>query len=95
MTQEELAEEVDITRTYLSMIECGRKDIKASLLAKIAEALGTNVNALLFGLQQHDQEDYVAEIGDILYVCTPAERAVILETIRTIQASLIRRRGTL
>ena len=42
MTQEELAEAVDITRTYLSLIECGHRNIRISLLVDIAAALGTH-----------------------------------------------------
>lgn len=95
MTQEELAEAVDITRTYLSLIECGHRNIRISLLVDIATALGTTVNVLLFGEQEYDHEDYIAEVEDLLYDCNIAERMVILDTARAVKNSIMKRRGTL
>lgn len=95
MTQEELAEAVDITRTYLSLIECGHRNIRISLLVDIASALGTTVNVLLFGEQKYDHEDYIAEVEDLLYDCNIAERMVILDTARAVKKSIMRRRETL
>ena len=95
MTQEELAEAVDITRTYLSLIECGHRNIRISLLVDIASALGTTVNVLLFGEQKYDHEDYIAEVEDLLYDCNIAERMVILDTARAVKKSIMKRKGTL
>lgn len=94
MTQEELAEAVDITRTYLSLIECGHRNLRISLLVDIAAALGTTVNVLLFGEQKYDHEDYIAEVEDLLYDCSLSERIVILDTARAVKESIIKRRGT-
>ncbi len=39
-TQRELAKEVGVTETYLSMIECGRRSIPDRTLLKVANAFG-------------------------------------------------------
>jgi len=47
LTLDQLGAEVSIAGSQLSLIENGRKEPRLSLLARIASALGTNVNALL------------------------------------------------
>jgi len=49
-TQEELAFEADVHRTYIGAVERGEKNISVISLAKIAKALKTNVSELTKGI---------------------------------------------
>jgi transcriptional regulator with XRE-family HTH domain len=42
LTQEELAWEADIDRTYMNHVENGRKNISVNILEKIIKALGSD-----------------------------------------------------
>ncbi|MCL5774247.1 MAG: helix-turn-helix transcriptional regulator [Firmicutes bacterium] len=46
MTQEELAEAVEITPNYISMLERGRKNPSIQILKKIADVLGVSISFL-------------------------------------------------
>lgn len=47
VTQEQLANHVGITQSYLSMLERDERRIDLDLAVKIAEALGCSVNDLI------------------------------------------------
>lgn len=49
LTQEKLAEDVDISYNYISIIENGRKSASLKTLAKISEKLGVSLDYLVFG----------------------------------------------
>ena len=45
--QEELAHRAGLGRSFVGIIETGRKDLRISTLAKLADALGVPITALL------------------------------------------------
>lgn len=47
MTQRELAERLDMTQAFVSQIETGVRDVSASTLCDLANALGCTVAALV------------------------------------------------
>ena len=47
LSQEELAENADLDRTYISGIERGKRNVSIINLAKIATALGVTVSELV------------------------------------------------
>ena len=49
LSQEELAERADISKQTVSVIEGGKREILASNIARIADALGVSTDYLLFG----------------------------------------------
>ncbi len=50
MTQEELAEHIDVHRTYISAIEHGGQSVSIDNAARIAKALKTSTSDLFKGL---------------------------------------------
>ena len=48
LTQKELSEHIDVTSTYLSAIENGRKEPSLSLIRKISDALKTPYEVLMW-----------------------------------------------
>lgn len=51
MTQEELAQKTGFDRTYISLVERGKRNISLLNLCRLAEALGVAPAALLEGVR--------------------------------------------
>lgn len=82
MTQEELAERVEITREHLSRIENGYVNPSVSLLWKIASNLGVTMDYLL----NSGMESKLSK--SLLDDCTDAERSVILNVAHATKKSI-------
>ena len=50
-SQEELAARADLDRTYMTSVECGRRNISIVNLHKIAKALGVTLEELFRGIE--------------------------------------------
>ena len=50
-SQEELASRADLDRTYMTSVECGRRNISVVNLHKIAKALGVTLEELFRGIE--------------------------------------------
>ena len=46
MSQEELADRADIDRTYITSVECGKRNVSIVNIEKIAKALGVTLSKL-------------------------------------------------
>lgn len=51
LSQEEFADRCDFDRTYISMIERGKRNMSFSNLSKIANGLGVSVSQLTEGIE--------------------------------------------
>ena len=51
LTQEELAWEADVNRTYMNHVEKGRKNISVQSLEKIIRALGVSISDFFSGIK--------------------------------------------
>ena len=63
LTQEKLAEIVDISPMHMSVIERGVKTPKLDTFVRIANALGVSADALLQGGLDHTNESIIAELS--------------------------------
>jgi transcriptional regulator with XRE-family HTH domain len=64
LTQEALGQEVGITQNALSRVERGDiKMLSGTLVALLADALGTSADYLLGRVQEPDQEESMAPAG--------------------------------
>ena len=82
LTQETLAEIVDISTTHTSVIERGVKGMRLSTFLKIANALSVSTDELL-----QDQIDYVAEahsniLYELLYDLPASEQRKLVHMIK-------------
>lgn len=90
ISQMELAERSDISDTYLSLIESGKKRVSLETLIKVANALETTADTLLTGNLLIDSGKYESELSDIMKDCSHYEKRVIYEVIRSLKDSLRR-----
>lgn len=78
-SQEKFAELLEISTTYLSLIENGHRPANLELLISISQHLGISVDFLLFGNQKGDDSSAARAFQDLLSECNMYERAVIIK----------------
>lgn len=79
LTQEKLAELLNISEKHLSKIERGKINIKIDTLVGIAQALNMSVDKLLTDTLLHnDDKDYITQIIYHLSTMTKEEQAKLL-----------------
>lgn len=71
LSQEQLAEIVDISTTHMSHIETGNTKLSLQVFADLAEALQVSVDSLLYDVNSNSKQQAYQEITDILDQCTP------------------------
>ena len=87
ISQEQLAEKVDISVTHLSHIETGNTKLSLPVLVDIANALGVHTDDLLVdGVT--GRSIAISEISDILDSCTDQEIRIITDIIRSTKSAL-------
>ena len=84
LTQEELAEIIDISPTHMSVIERGVKTPKLDTFVKIVKALNLSADALLLDGMDQVNDSIVAELSVILGRLTDEEQNRILNAIRAL-----------
>ena len=85
-SQATLAEKANISVSHMSNIERGRKSLSAEVLFKIAEALQTSVDSLLFTDIPQVHKEVESQIDINLNNCTVREKEFILKLIKDIGA---------
>jgi transcriptional regulator with XRE-family HTH domain len=64
LSQEQLAEKVDITPKHLSTIETGTTFVSAELLEKLTEHLKVSASALFYAVEEKSTDDGILNIID-------------------------------
>ena len=85
MTQQELAEMVNVTRNTISRYENGETEVGVITLNNIADALSVTVLWLLFGF------DYENDIYNNLLKLTERDRQIVLDTLMAQINSMLNR----
>ena len=85
MTQQELADMVNVTRNTISRYENGETEIGVIMLKNIADALSVTVLWLLFGF------DYENDIYNNLLKLTERNRQIVVDTIMAQINSMLNR----
>ena len=86
-TQQYLAEAADISHTYVSHIECGRKCASLATIIRLAGALDVRIEQILTEDDSDDQDGLLSEIQELLDNTTPEERFFLLETMKVVKRS--------
>lgn len=82
LTQEQLAEIVDLSPMHVSVIERGVKPPKLDTFVKIANALEVSADELLQDTVEHAMESNSSEVADLIRTLPRKEQQKLLHTIR-------------
>lgn len=77
-SQEALAEAADLSPSYLSHIERGRKKVSLESLVRIADALGVTTDRLLSANQSSAPSAFLPEVQELLETASAKERRFLL-----------------
>ncbi len=88
MTQEQLAEKVDLTSQHISHTEVASTKISLSALVKIANALNTSVDRLLSDSIQDSKIYLMDDVKTVFSDCNPDEIYVMLEAAAAVKKSI-------
>lgn len=85
LTQEGLAEKIDISAHYLYEIERGLKSVSVSILADLAEELNTSTDYLIFGeYREKTSEIHKDALHEITRTLSPTIRDDIAKMLQVI-----------
>ncbi len=90
LSQEDLAEQVDISLTHMSHIETGNTKLSLPVLAALAKALGVHTDDLLFDRRAEAGLAYCEEVLQVLSDCSASQLAVILDTVKAFKVAVRR-----
>lgn len=88
LTQEMLAELIEMSPGYMSLIETGRKKASLETLLSICRVLSITLNELLTGNQIPLDTDYNLEIAELMSGCNEYERRIVYEIMKTVREML-------
>lgn len=90
MTQQMLGEQADYSVQHISHIETGKTKLSVECHFDIANALNVSVDELACGYVVSSSVVLDEEISALLADCTPKEKHIMLETLKTLKNSLRR-----
>ena len=88
LSQEELAEKVDISTTHMSHIETGNTKLSLQVLVNVAAALEVRTDDLLKDNHINITGTAMDEIIAILEHCTARESKIIADIVKTAKLSM-------
>lgn len=91
MSQAFLAEQVELSVSYISCIERAKKQVSLEALVRIANSLETTVDSLLIGSQANDPLTLTTRWAEFLSDCSNEEKILIYDTAFALKASLRKR----
>lgn len=88
LSQEDLADRIDLSRSYISHVELGSKNASLETVVRIANELGCSANDLLKD-SLTSLEDRISKIEQILIDCTPEEKVLLTKTLESLKKILM------
>lgn len=88
LSQEELAEKVNISTTHMSHIETGNTKLSLPVLVDIAAALDVRTDDLIYDNPTASASTALDEIAAVLERCNAAQAKVITEIVKTTKLSM-------
>lgn len=84
LTQEKLAEQLDVSIAFLSRIERGNSHISLKRLSEVCDILGVSEGYILNGASSTSHNYLTSEFNDILDSATPAKQKLIYKVAKVI-----------
>lgn len=88
LSQEELAERINISVTHMSHIETGNTKLSLPVFVDIAAALDVKADDLLGERFSANASTSMDEIASVLEGCTPQEARVIADIVKAAKLSI-------
>lgn len=88
LSQEELAEKVNISTTHMSHIETGNTKLSLSVLVDIAAALEVGTDDLIHGSETASGNPALDEIAAVLQRCSGRESKMIADIVKATKLSM-------
>lgn len=88
LSQEELAEKVNISTTHMSHIETGNTKLSLPVLVDIAAALEVRTDDLIYDNPTTSASTALEEIATVLERCSTAQSRVIAEIVKSAKLSM-------
>lgn len=88
ISQEELAEKVNISTTHMSHIETGNTKLSLPVFVDIATALSVHTDELLFDAPEPQRGVATEEILNVLNTCDTSQLKIISDIIRATKIAL-------
>ncbi len=84
MTQENLAEKLDISIAFLSRVERGLSHVNLSRLSQICNILDVSEGYILNGTASTSEQYLISEFNELLSKCSPEKQKLIYKIAKTI-----------
>jgi len=84
LTQEQLAEMLDLSSTHISVIERGVKEPKLDTFVRIANALDVSADSLLLDVVDHAAQGTACELSELLSERPLDEQRRIIQAVRVL-----------
>lgn len=88
LSQETLAEKINISKTHMSHIETGNTKMSLPVLAAIAAALNVSTDSILFEEKRESKNTAVDEIGFELDDCSLTELKILKDIVCSAKSAL-------
>ena len=88
LTQEELAEMIDVSPTFISLVETGAKALSLSKAIELADVLKVSMDVLFQDNRLQQEESDIAEAAFLLQGCNSYEKEVIVDTIFALKSAM-------
>ena len=88
LSQEQLAEAVDISVTHLSHIETGNTKLSLQVLVAIAEYLGVTTDELLYDIDIRNKSTVKQEILNLLDSCAAKDIYILFDILKSTKTAL-------
>lgn len=88
LSQEQLAEKVNISVTHMSHIETGNTKLSLPVFVDIAKVLSVRTDELLYDNPEINKTILTDEIIDILNACSLNDMYIIMDIIKSVKISL-------
>jgi len=88
LSQEELAERINISTTHMSHIETGNTKLSLPVFVDIANALEVRTDDLLDVSPESTTGTYLDEIASVLESCSASEAKVISDIVKSAKISM-------
>ena len=93
ISQAILAEQINMSVSYISRIETAKKQASLEALVRISNVLGTTMNHLLKGNLTNDYKEYQVDLIRLMEGCTKYEKRIIYEIAFAAKKSLLENRN--